>query len=87
MLPDIQNLHNVWQSNSTVESTNAKISFNELTNSIMSTGPFSFYIIDFYDILLSYISPSLYEMHGFNPEDLTFDDILGAIILMILILY
>lgn len=79
MLPDIQSLHKVWQSNRTVESTTAKISFDELTNSIMSTGPFSFYIIDFYDMSLSHISPSLYEMHGFNPDDTTFDDVLGAI--------
>lgn len=28
---------------------------------------------------LSHISPSLYEMHGFNPETITFNDVLGAI--------
>lgn len=79
MLPEIQNLHNVWESNRTVKTTSHQISFDELTNSIISTGPFSFYIIDFFDMSLSHISPSVYEMHGFSPETLTFNDILGAI--------
>ncbi|MFL9831465.1 LuxR C-terminal-related transcriptional regulator [Flavobacterium sp. ST-87] len=80
MLPEIQNLHDVWLSNrtATTSSTN-QISFDDLTNSIISTGPFSFYIIDFFDMSLSHISPSIYEMHGFDPETLTFNDVLGAI--------
>ena len=28
---------------------------------------------------LSHISPALYEMHGFDPETITFNDVLGAI--------
>jgi len=80
MLPEIQNLHDVWQSNRTVKTTAShQISFDDLTNSIISTGPFSFYIIDFFDMSLSHISPSLFEMHGFNPETITFNDVLGAI--------
>src|SRR5690606_20179641 len=55
------------------------ISFNDLTNSVVSTGPFSFYIIDFYDMSISNISDSLYEIHGFNRDDTTFNDILDAI--------
>ncbi|MWB96300.1 helix-turn-helix transcriptional regulator [Flavobacterium sp. GA093] len=81
MLPEIQNLHNVWFSNRTVKTTapSNQVSFDELTNSIISTGPFSFYIIDFFDMSLSNISPSLSEMHGFDPEKVTFNDVLGAI--------
>lgn len=80
MLPEIENLHNVWQANRTAKISPAhQISFNDLTNSIISSGPFSFYIIDFFDMSLSYISPSLYEMHGFDPNTLTFNDVLGAI--------
>lgn len=80
MKTELQTLHNVWSNNRAVQSTAShQISFNELTNSIVSTGPFSFYIIDFYDMSISHISDSLYEMHGFNPEDTSFDDILGAI--------
>lgn len=80
MLPEIQNLYDVWQKNRTVQTTSAhQISFDNLRNSIISTGPFSFYIIDFFDMSLSHISPSLCEMHGFNPDTLTFNDVLGAI--------
>jgi DNA-binding CsgD family transcriptional regulator len=80
MKPELQTLHHVWSSNRAVrETTNHQISFNELTNSIVSTGPFSFYIIDFYDMSISHISDSLYEMHDFNRENTSFNDILGAI--------
>ena len=80
MLPEIQNLHDVWLTNRTVQTTSSnQISFNDLTNSIISTGPFSYYIIDFFDMSLSHISPSLYEMHGFHPDTITFNDVLGAI--------
>ena len=80
MTSEIQSLHDVWLSNRAVQnSTRHQISFDELTNSIISTGPFSFYIIDFFDMSLSHISPSIYEMHDFNPETLTFNDVLGAI--------
>jgi DNA-binding CsgD family transcriptional regulator len=80
MNTEIQTLHNVWSANRSAKVTdNHQISFNELTNSIVSTGPFSFYIIDFYDMSISHISDSLYEMHGFDPHNISFNDILGAI--------
>ena len=76
---EIQNLHNVWLSNRTTRTTSSHpISFDDLTNSIISTGPFYFYIIDFFDMSLSHISPALYQMHGFDQEDTTFNHILGA---------
>lgn len=80
MLPEIQNLHDVWLSNRTAQSTSTnQISFDDLTNSIISTGPFSFYIIDFFDMSLSHISPSIYEYHDFDPETISFNSVLGAI--------
>lgn len=80
MLPEIQNLHDVWLSNRTDKTTSThQISFDDLTNSIISTGPFSFYIIDFFDMSLSHISPAIYDIHGFDRETLTFNDVLGAI--------
>ncbi len=80
MSQDIQLLHEVWSSNRAVKDTRKKqITFESLANSIISTGPFSFYVIDFFDMSLSQISPSLYEMHDFDPETITFNDILGAI--------
>lgn len=80
MNTEIQTLHKVWSANRSVKVTeNHQISFNELTNSIVSTGPFSFFIIDFYDMSISYVSDSVYEMHGLNPGQITINDILGTL--------
>ncbi len=79
MLPEIQNLYNVWEPNRIgKDNTSYQISFDELTNSIISTGPFYFYIIDFFDMSLSHISPAIAEIHGFDTEMISFNDILGA---------
>ena len=68
MLPEIQNLYDVWQPNRIAKSNElSQISFDDLTNSIISTGPFYFYIIDFFDMTLSHTSPAISEIHGFNP--------------------
>lgn len=80
MLSEIQNLYNVWIDNRTINTSDRhQISFDELTNSIISTGPFYFYIIDFFDMSLSQISPSVNDIQGFNPETLSFDHILNSI--------
>src|SRR5687768_18219569 len=45
MKPEIQKLHNVWENNRAVQDTSfPQISFDDLTNSIISTGPFYYYI-------------------------------------------
>ena len=80
MLPEIQNLYNVWEPNRIgKDNTSHQISFDDLTNSIISTGLFYFYIIDFFDMSLSHISPAIAEIHGFDSETISFNDILGAI--------
>ena len=55
------------------------VDFNELLNSLINVGPFYFYVVDFYDRSISHVSPSISEMHGFDPETVTFDDIINAI--------
>lgn len=80
MLPEIQNLYDVWDLNRVGKNNvSYQISFDELTNSIISTGPFYFYVIDFFDMSLSHISPAIAEIHGFDPVTVSFNDILGAI--------
>ena len=75
---EIQKLHNVWLDNRTIQSTSLpQITFDDLTNSIISSGPFYYYIVDFFDMSISYVSPSIFEIHGINPEEVTFNDILG----------
>ncbi|MBB5437332.1 DNA-binding CsgD family transcriptional regulator [Pedobacter sp. AK017] len=80
MNTDLQKLHDVWMSSRAFQNTDApKISFDDLTNSIVSTGPFYYYIIDFYDMVLSHVSHSIADIHGLNPQTVTFDDILNTI--------
>lgn len=76
---NIQQLHNVWKTNKALDSTRLHLTFDDLINSIMSTGPFSFYVIDFYDMSLSHISPSNFDMFDFDPETLTFNAVLATI--------
>ena len=80
MRSEIQKLHDVWKSNRTFDTTpHHQLSFDDLTNSIVSTGPFSFYVIDFFDMSLSHISPTLCNQHGFGSETMNFNSILTAI--------
>ncbi|GIZ07344.1 LuxR C-terminal-related transcriptional regulator [Flavobacterium sp. UMI-01] len=80
MKSEIQNLYDVWSPNRIAKSALAcKVSFDKLTNAIISTGLFYFYIIDFYDMSLENVSPAIREIHGFDPETVTFDAILDAI--------
>lgn len=80
MLPELQNLYDVWQPNRIAQNNkSSQISFDDLTNSIISTGPFYFYIIDFFDMSVSHASSVISEMHGFDPETVTFNEILDAI--------
>lgn len=80
MTTDLKKLHNVWLESRAYQNTDfPKIGFDELTNSIVSTGPFYFYVIDFYDMSLSNVSPAIEDIHGLNPEIVTFDDVLLTI--------
>ncbi len=55
------------------------IRVNNIINSLVSVGPFYFYIIDFFDKSLSHVSQSIQDIHGFCPETVTFDDIINTI--------
>lgn len=80
MLPQIQNLYDVWRPHRIAKNNkSSQISFNDLTNSIISTGPFYFYIIDFFDMSVSHTSAAISEIHGFDCDTVSFNDILGAI--------
>ena len=75
----IHQLHSVWDSNRAKGISQPRITFDDLTNSIISTGPFSFYIIDFFDMSMSNISPSIFDLHDFDPDNFSFNDVLAAI--------
>lgn len=80
MPTDLQKLHKVWSDSRAFQNTDfPTISFDNLTNSIVNTGPFYYYIIDFYDMLLSNVSASIEDIHGLAPETVTFNDVLHTI--------
>lgn len=83
MKPNSQLLHNLWdrendkiaKSYIVVESTK----FDELIASEFSSGPSYFYIVDFFDRKIKYMSPLIEEIHGLDPSTATFQDILDQI--------
>ena len=75
-------LISVWEeSNKTTFSKTEfpNINFKKIISSLVSLGPFYFYVIDFYDMSISHISPSIKQIHGFDPETVTFNDIMNSI--------
>ncbi len=82
MNSEIGKLHSVWmnsQQTSTQSTSLPKINFEDIISSIISTGPFYYYIVDFYDMSLSHVSPDIMDIHGLDPETVSFYDILGTI--------
>jgi DNA-binding CsgD family transcriptional regulator len=83
MKPDITQMHKVWEE---IVIANRKptaqpsVNFDDIISSIITTGPFYYYIIDFYDKSISHISPGFYSAHGIEPEKVkTINDILALI--------
>ncbi|WP_442591882.1 LuxR C-terminal-related transcriptional regulator [Pedobacter sp. AW31-3R] len=80
MTTDLQKLHTIWQESRAFHNTDfPRIGFDELTNAIVSVGPFYFYVIDFYDMSLSHVSPAIEYIHGLDPEKVTFNEVLNTI--------
>jgi len=80
MTTDLQKLHTVWLESRAYQKTDfPRVGFNELTNSIVSAGPFYYYVIDFYDMSLSNVSPTIEEIHGLDYQSVRFDDVLATI--------
>ncbi|QJP33335.1 helix-turn-helix transcriptional regulator [Nonlabens sp. Ci31] len=82
MSTEINKLKVIWEEGQKKAHQNTQLpllDFEALVSSIISVGPFYYYIIDFFDMSLTNVSPSIYDIHGFDPETVTFDDILGSI--------
>ena len=80
MTSDLQKLHKVWLASRAFRNTNfTNISYEKLTNCIVTTGLYYYYVIDFYDMSLSNVSSSIQDIHGFDPQTVKFDDVLDTI--------
>ncbi|MCW8981182.1 MULTISPECIES: LuxR C-terminal-related transcriptional regulator [Altibacter] len=82
MSQEIDKLHLVWEQSQKTAGENTalpQINFEKIIGSLISTGPFYYYVIDFYDMSLSNVSEAIEEIHGFDPKTVTFNDILDTI--------
>ena len=82
MSTEINKLKVIWEEGQKTAHQNTQLpllNFEALISSIINVGPFYYYIIDFFDMSLSNVSSSIYDIHGFDPKTVTFDDILGSI--------
>lgn len=75
-------LKDVWEISKKTAIKNTlipNIQFDKIINSLASVGPFYYYVVDFFDMSLSHVSSSITDIHGFDPETVTFDDIIHSI--------
>ncbi|WP_237057458.1 LuxR C-terminal-related transcriptional regulator [Microbulbifer sediminum] len=83
MKPHTQLLKAVWESSSRHISDRKvdldRFELDDLVSSVFSNGPFYFYIVDFKDFHLDYVSPSISAIHGLPPGEVTFQDILDRV--------
>lgn len=83
MKPDTQLLKAVWTESQRHISSKSidlrQLELDKLVATIFSNGPFYFYIVDFADMTLQYVSPSIEDIHGLDAEHVTFQDILDQI--------
>jgi DNA-binding CsgD family transcriptional regulator len=83
MKPNTQLLRTVWGDYNEFFTKSdvglEKIKFDELIASVFSNGPFYFYIVDFFDMQIKYMSPLVKDIHGLDPEKTSFHDILNQI--------
>lgn len=57
-----------------------EIDFNQIVSAVFATGPFYYYLIDFYDFSISNLSAGFAEAHGINPEEIrSIKDILALV--------
>ncbi|RZJ65972.1 MAG: LuxR family transcriptional regulator [Flavobacterium sp.] len=80
MKDKLQKLHQTWDAdpNRGIPGTERNVTFNELASSIVSLGPFYYYVVDFSDGSISNTSNSFQEMLGLNPTSLKFSEIISS---------
>jgi len=74
-------INEIWSHdpNRGIPGTERRTTFDELASSIVTLGPFYYYVIDFSDRSLDQISDSFKEILGISPESATLAHILEAI--------
>lgn len=80
MKPDTQLLKSVWEKSSERfcdrNTELNRLELDQLVSSMFSNGPFYFYVIDFAEMRLQHVSPSIRDIHGLDPDKVAFQEIL-----------
>ena len=81
--PNTQLLKSVWSRSGHALSERhielEKFELDKLVSSIFSNGPFYFYIVDFVDMSINYASPTIADIHGLDPDTVSFQDVLDQV--------
>lgn len=83
MKPDIERMHQVWGDLIIADRRPTdlpQLNFDEILSPIFTMGPCYHYIIDFYDMSVSSLSPGFFNAHGISPQEIkNINDILSLI--------
>lgn len=78
MKPDIQKVYAAWDELSNEKSDQpthlTKVRLDEVMGNLFTSGPFTYFILDFYDMQISHVSGSFKEMFGISTDGLTLND-------------
>ncbi|TCC97826.1 LuxR C-terminal-related transcriptional regulator [Pedobacter hiemivivus] len=75
-------LHGIWNKSKdiiTSRNIDLDVSPDQIMSSFFCAGPYYYYVVDFYDRQIKYMSPYIEDVLGLDPKTVTFDDIIGQI--------
>lgn len=76
-------LHTVWDQSrdfiTTKETQIDEVRISNIISTLLCSGPFYFYIVDFFDREIDYMHPNINQVLGLCPENAKFDDIISRI--------
>jgi Response regulator containing a CheY-like receiver domain and an HTH DNA-binding domain len=83
MKPDIQKVYSAWDELATLKTNQptqlTRIRINEIMGNLFTSGPFAYFVIDFFDMQISHVSSTFEDMFGLSADGLTMNDILGLL--------
>jgi len=82
-IPAVELLRSVWRETDALgihrEGQVQQPEQNQLIASIFSNGPYYFYVFDLANLGMLRVGGELEDIHGYSPEDVTFQDVLQAV--------
>src|SRR3989337_2476650 len=83
MKTDIQLLHSVWNSSKDFiareQTSLSNIDLDEIMASIFCAGPTCYFVIDFYNNELDFITPNLKEILAVDSENISLNEIISKL--------